>query len=209
MYFENKLKKTFNHIPMIFNKWIISLLCFLIIFSIGIFANARQPLGVDSAAAIELGPVRQNAAGQLQEMITKARDTDKLATTPSIWPISGTVTSRFGWRNSPWGDGSEFHAGIDIASSLGTPVVATADGKVVQSTWSEGYGNIVQIDHGNGMVTIYGHNSRNIVNTGQNVKKGQAISYAGSTGRSTGPHVHYEVRINDKSVDPIRFMVLY
>ncbi|MBP2639894.1 MAG: envC 2 [Firmicutes bacterium] len=206
---NHKMKTAGNRILMIFNKWISSLLCFLLLFSIGIFANTHQTLSASGLAVTEVQTVRQNEAAQRQEMIKIARATDKLAVIPSIWPISGTVTSRFGWRNSPWGGGSEFHAGIDIANSSGTPVVAAADGKVVQSTWSEGYGNIVQIDHGNGMVTVYGHNSRNIVNAGQNVQKGQVISYVGSTGRSTGPHLHYEVRINDKAVDPIRFMVLY
>jgi murein DD-endopeptidase MepM/ murein hydrolase activator NlpD len=100
------------------------------------------------------------------------------------------------------------HPGIDIATSMGTPIFATADGEVVQSGWSGGYGNIVQINHGNGIETIYGHNSRVIVNAGQYVKKGQIICYSGNTGRSTGPHLHYEIRVNGTAVDPIRFLVL-
>lgn len=190
-------------------KRFISLLCFLVLFFAGIFANNQSDLkagGVEAAAAAS---VRQDGNAKLQEILKTARETDKLASTPSIWPISGTVTSRFGWRTSPWGGGNEFHAGIDIANTIGTPVVAAADGKVVQSAWDEGYGNFVQIDHGNGIITIYGHNSRNNVSIGQNVKKGQVISYLGSTGRSTGPHVHYEVRVNDQAVDPIRFMAIY
>lgn len=206
---NNKVKSADDRTPILFNKWMVFLLCCLVLFSIGIFANTHQTLSASGIAATDVQAVQHNEPEQRQEMIKMARGTDKLAVMPSIWPINGTVTSRFGWRNSPWGGGSEFHAGIDIANSIGTPVVAAADGKVVQSAWSAGYGNIVQIDHGNGMTTIYGHNSRNAVTAGQNVKKGQVISYVGSTGRSTGPHLHYEVRINDTAVDPSRFMVAY
>jgi len=133
----------------------------------------------------------------------------RLAAMPSIWPVSGEVTSRFGSRNSPWGGGdNDWHPGIDIANNVGTPVFATADGEVVGSGWSDGYGNLVQIDHGNGIVTLYGHNSQIIVHVGQVVKKGQVISYMGSTGNSTGPHVHYEVRVNGTAVNPESFLVL-
>lgn len=131
----------------------------------------------------------------------------KLARTPSIWPVGGVVTSTFGWRTSPFGDGSELHSGIDIAIHAGAPVVATADGRVTQSGPTGGYGNLVQIDHGNGLTTLYGHNSQVAVTVGQQVKKGQVISYAGSTGRSTGPHVHYEIRQHDTAIDPWRYLV--
>jgi murein DD-endopeptidase MepM/ murein hydrolase activator NlpD len=186
-------------------KWAVTLLCLLIIFVVGIFSNYYQKLSAGSMAATGMEPIPQNR--QIQDFETMARSTDQLANKPSIWPARGEVTSGFGWRNSPWGDSSELHAGIDIASSMGTPVVAAADGEVVKSEAAGGYGNVVQIDHGNGITTIYGHNSRMIVHAGQRVKKGQVISYAGSTGRSTGPHVHYEVRINGTPVDPTSFMV--
>ena len=124
-----------------------------------------------------------------------------------MWPVQGELTSGFGLRNSPFGDGSEEHAGIDIAVNSGVPVVATADGKIVQSGPSGGYGNLVQIDHGNGLSTLYGHNSQLAVNIGELVKKGQVISYAGSTGKSTGPHVHYEVRENGNVVDPWKYLI--
>lgn len=132
---------------------------------------------------------------------------DNLAGTPSIWPINGVVTSTFGWRTSPFGDGSELHSGIDIAIHSGAPVVATADGRVTQSGPAGGYGILVQVDHGNGLTTLYGHNSKVAVSVGQQVKKGQVISYAGSTGRSTGPHVHYEVRQHDTAIDPWRYLL--
>ena len=190
-------------------KWIVSLMCLLIIFLVGLSANYHQRLSAGSIAATELEPIRLRESGQDQDIEKMARSTDKLAAKPSIWPISGEVTSGFGWRNPPLEGGSELHQGMDIANSMGTPVVATADGEVVQSGASGGYGNVVQIDHGDGISTIYGHNSRIIVNVGQSVRKGQVISYVGSTGISTGPHVHYEVRVNGTAVDPISFLVQY
>jgi murein DD-endopeptidase MepM/ murein hydrolase activator NlpD len=207
---HNKQKVGNRWITNISVKWIVSLLCLLIIFLVGIVrisANYHQRLSEGSVPVTAMEPIPHSASGQAQDIEKMARSTDRLATKPSIWPTSGEVTSGFGWRNSPWGDGSEFHPGIDIANSMGTPIVATADGEVVKSEASGGYGNIVQIDHGNGITTIYGHNSRIIVNVGQSVKKGQVISYLGSTGRSTGPHVHYEVRVNGTAVDPTSFMV--
>ncbi len=138
-----------------------------------------------------------------QELLMKQA---RLASKPSIWPTAGEVTSRFGWRNSPTGGGSDFHPGIDIATDIGTPIVATADGVVVQSEWAGGYGNMVQVDHGNGIATLYGHTSQMLVHSGQIVKKGQVIAYSGNTGYSTGPHVHYEVRVNDTAVNPTSFL---
>lgn len=127
----------------------------------------------------------------------------KMAVTPSIWPAAGDVSSRYGLRWS----GSDFHPGIDIANDVGTPVMATADGTVIDSGWNAGgYGYMVDIDHGNGIVTRYAHNSEVAVQTGAQVKKGQVIAYMGSTGFSTGPHVHYEVLVNGKAVNPDRFL---
>lgn len=148
--------------------------------------------------------VREQSLAELKQelLVKKAR----MEAMPSIWPTSGDVTSRFGWRSSPFGGGSDWHPGIDIANSSGTTIVATADGEVVQSEWYGGYGNMVQIDHGNGITTIYGHNSQNIVRVGQRVKKGQLIAYMGSTGYSTGPHVHYEVRVNGTAANPASFL---
>jgi murein DD-endopeptidase MepM/ murein hydrolase activator NlpD len=190
-------------------KWMVPLMCLLIIFFMAIFANYHQKLSAGSIGTTQLGPVRHSGGVQKPDLEKMARSNDnKLATRPSIWPVSGESTSGFGWRDSPWGGGSEFHPGMDIANSMDTPVVATADGVVVQSGWSEGYGNVVQIDHGNGIATIYGHNSSIIVSVGKNVRKGQVISYMGSTGRSTGPHLHYEIRVNGIAVDPISFLAL-
>lgn len=122
---------------------------------------------------------------------------------PSIWPTTGEVTSPYGLR---WG-GTDFHPGIDIANDMGTPIVATADGVVDYAGWnSGGYGNMVDIDHGNGIMTRYGHASQVVVSAGQHVKRGQLIAYMGSTGFSTGPHVHYEVHVNGNRVNPISYL---
>ena len=150
--------------------------------------------------------IREQSLGELKQEVL-ARQI-RLAANPSIWPTSGDVSSRFGSRNSPWGEGSDWHPGIDIANNMGTPIFATADGVVVQSGWSGGYGNLVQINHGNGISTLYGHNSQIAVSVGETVKKGQIISYMGSTGNSTGPHCHYEVRVNGTVVNPESFLLL-
>jgi murein DD-endopeptidase MepM/ murein hydrolase activator NlpD len=116
------------------------------------------------------------------------------------WPVSGAVTSGFGVR---WG---RMHEGIDIAVGTGTPVHAAAAGTVIYAGWMEGYGNLVVIDHGNGLSTAYGHNSALASSVGQTVSAGQVIAYSGSTGHSTGPHVHFEVRVNGSPVDPLGYL---
>lgn len=126
-----------------------------------------------------------------------------VVTIPSIWPTTGDVSSPYGLR---WG-GSDFHPGIDIADDAGTPIVATADGVVTDAGWnSGGYGNMVDIDHGNGYVTRYAHAQAVVVSPGQYVRRGQVIAYMGSTGYSTGPHLHYEVRVNGKAINPASFL---
>lgn len=126
--------------------------------------------------------------------------------TPDIWPVSGVVSSHFGFRVSPGGIGSTYHEGLDIASSYGNPVHATANGRITQAGWVNGYGYLVEIDHGNGIKTRYGHNSALLVSVGNQVVQGQTISLIGSTGNSTGPHCHYEVRVNGEAVDPTLFL---
>ena len=123
------------------------------------------------------------------------------------WPVSGgVITSPQGWRVHPIFGTSIYHAGMDIGVDEGTPVHAADDGVVVDADWLGGYGNCVIIDHGNGMQTVYAHNSALVVSAGQSVSKGELIAYAGSTGYSTGPHCHFEVRINGEPVDPMGYL---
>jgi murein DD-endopeptidase MepM/ murein hydrolase activator NlpD len=117
-----------------------------------------------------------------------------------VWPVHGVLTSGFGWR---WG---RMHEGVDIAVSNGTPVVAAKAGVVIVAGWMGGYGNLVVVDHGDGVATAYGHNTSVTVGVGQQVAQGQLIAYSGNTGHSTGPHVHFEVRINGGAVDPMGYL---
>ncbi len=131
---------------------------------------------------------------------------DKANHTPSILPVSGPISSPFGYRRNPFGGwSSEFHNGIDIACSYGTPVKATAHGTVTYAGWDGYWGRRVEINHGYGTVTFYAHNSRLTVNVGQTVEKGDIIAYSGNTGRSTGSHLHYSAFIDGKLVDPLIF----
>lgn len=122
------------------------------------------------------------------------------------WPCYGEITSPFGWRVHPiWGT-EIFHAGIDIGADYGQPIVAADSGTVIYAGWMGGYGNAVMIDHGGGLVTLYGHNSSLTVGVGENVSKGQTIALAGSTGNSTGPHCHFEVRIHGEVTSPLNYL---
>jgi murein DD-endopeptidase MepM/ murein hydrolase activator NlpD len=118
------------------------------------------------------------------------------------FPVSGTVSSPFGKRRDPFTGEGGFHHGIDIASSAGSEIFAAAEGRVVFSGWKQGYGNVVTIDHSNGYSTLYAHNEKNLVEVGEEVTADQLIAHVGSTGRSTGPHLHYEVRKNGKAINP-------
>lgn len=128
------------------------------------------------------------------------------AETPNIWPVAGPISSYYGYRTSPGGIGSTFHEGVDIAGDYGTPISATAAGTVTQAGWVGGYGYLVEVKHADGIVTRYGHNSAVLVYEGQHVDQGSMIALMGSTGNSTGPHCHYEVRINGEAVDPMYFL---
>ncbi len=123
-----------------------------------------------------------------------------------IWPVSGPITSPFGWRTHPIFGTKRFHSGLDIAADYGTPIRAADSGVVTHSGWIGGYGNTVMIDHGGGIVTLYGHNQSLAVSVGQSVSQGQVVSYCGSTGNSTGPHCHFEVRRNGEPVSPYNYL---
>jgi murein DD-endopeptidase MepM/ murein hydrolase activator NlpD len=129
-----------------------------------------------------------------------------LAATPSIWPIKGWITSGFGKRASPLTGEPGRHMGVDIANEVNTPIRATADGIVTFAGWETGYGRLVAIEHGYGYSTRYGHCARIEIKVGDEVKRGQIIGYVGSTGRSTGSHCHYEVRIHGIPVDPEKYL---
>jgi murein DD-endopeptidase MepM/ murein hydrolase activator NlpD len=127
--------------------------------------------------------------------------------TPSIWPVFGRLESGVGGRRNPFGGrGYEYHEGQDIDAQYGTPVQVAASGKVTIAGWQRGYGNVVYVDHGRGVSTRYGHLSKIEVMVGETVSRGQTIGLVGSTGRSTGPHLHYEVRINNQPVDPKKYL---
>jgi murein DD-endopeptidase MepM/ murein hydrolase activator NlpD len=143
-----------------------------------------------------------NLASQIRAAQQRATATTSPGSgTPShagfVWPVSGPVTSSFGWR---WG---RMHEGIDIGVSYGTPIHAAASGTVIYCGWMEGYGNLVAVDHGNGIATAYAHQSSIAVTCGQGVAQGQVVGYVGSTGHSTGPHLHFEVRVRGAAVDPL------
>ena len=129
-----------------------------------------------------------------------------LSSTPSIWPTRGWVTSGFGMRKSPFTGLNETHKGWDIGARMGSQIRTTADGVVVVAGRKSGYGKMVEIDHGYGISTRYGHNSKNLVEVGDRVKRGALIGMVGSTGRSTGPHLHYEVLLNGVPVNPKNYI---
>lgn len=152
------------------------------------------------------------ASKQVEQMIRQSRyqvsggQGNGKSTGTMIWPISGPITSPFGWRTHPIFGTSIFHSGIDIGGDYGMEVVAADGGVVIYAGWISGYGNAVIIDHGNGVSSLYGHNQSLVVREGQSVSQGQLISYCGSTGNSTGPHVHFEVRENGSPVSPYNYL---
>ena len=127
---------------------------------------------------------------------------------PDLWPVEGQVTGTFGERTDPFNGEGAFHSGVDIATTYGQPVIAPADGVVEFADFLGGYGRAVMIDHGRGVTTRYGHLANFAVVPGQHVRRGDTIGYVGLSGRSTGPHLHYEVRINDTPVNPHKYLRL-
>ena len=181
----------------------------------GDFSRAYLPLHRQELAArkmqdflshlsesVRLEEVRQ------QDLLRALRENrDALASMPSIWPVVGFISSRFGGRSSPFGGGGQFHKGLDISNRMGTPVLAPAQGAVILAARDGAYGNSVEINHGGGIVTKYGHMQRWAVQPGQWVKRGEIIGYIGMSGRTTGPHLHYEVRLNGVPVNPMRYIL--
>ncbi|MEC4676969.1 MAG: M23 family metallopeptidase [Nitrospirota bacterium] len=148
--------------------------------------------------------ISMETVGEIKDYLSQQRDI--YMSTPSGWPVDGRITSAYGWREHPMTKKRDFHSGMDIAAGPGEPVKATADGIVSFAAWSGGNGKLVVIEHGQGFSTFYGHNKKINVKVGQKVKRGDVISYIGSTGNSTGPHVHYEVWKEGKSVNPYKYL---
>jgi len=144
---------------------------------------------------------------EMEGGIQKVVKTSGAAFLPTMWAHIGKITNEFGPRRNPFGGYSyEFHAGLDIGGDMGDVVVAPANGVVSKADWMGGYGNMVEINHGNGLTTRYGHLSRIGVHPGDKLQRGQILGLIGSTGRSTGPHLHFEVRLNDRPINPRRFL---
>lgn len=186
-------------------------------------AVAASPVSAAEVQAMQKGAKLQalpTAAGvpvaasddQFQSMFQSWEKQDSVnpqasMSVPSARPLNtATFTSGYGVRSDPFRGAAAMHAGIDLAAPTGTAVYATADGIVDHASWEGGYGNMVELEHGKGLVTRFGHLSRILVHPGQAVKRGDLIALVGSTGRSTGPHLHYEVRIDGHAVNPIPFL---
>jgi murein DD-endopeptidase MepM/ murein hydrolase activator NlpD len=148
---------------------------------------------------------QENRFGRLMDQLEGQRNL--LASTPAIRPTHGWLTSRFGYRTSPFTGGKEFHKGVDIANRKGTDILATADGIVAFTGKKGAMGKVVVIDHGHGMITRYAHLSETLKKRGETVKRGEVIARMGSSGRSTGPHLHYEVHLNGIPVNPAQYIL--
>jgi murein DD-endopeptidase MepM/ murein hydrolase activator NlpD len=147
--------------------------------------------------------VDEAESGDVQDRIRQIASVSNPANLPTMWAHLGKINNEFGFRRNPFGGRNyEFHAGMDIDGERGDSVMAPANGTIIKAGWQGGYGNMVEIDHGNGLTTRYGHLSKIEVQIGDVITRGQLIALIGSTGRSTGPHLHYELRLNDKSINP-------
>jgi murein DD-endopeptidase MepM/ murein hydrolase activator NlpD len=175
--------------------------------SVGTGSRALASLSVRIDRAIKETGLREQSILSLWATLSERQSL--MSATPSIKPAKGWFTSRFGYRISPFTNRPVMHNGIDIAAAPGSPVYAPADGVISYSGYDAGYGKLISIDHGYGVVTRYGHNSKLFVSIGQKVKRWDVIGAVGSTGRSTGPHLHYEVRVNGVPVDPINYVLEY
>lgn len=178
--------------------------------------GAATPLdsrGLSSAFAspdVTFGVIK-DLLGALESQLDSARSGIErrralAAATPSIWPVTGWLSSSFGRRSDPFNGGAAFHEGIDIVADRGQPVFATAEGEVMKAGYSGDYGNLVVIKHSFGLETRYGHLTRAAVTPGQTVHRGDVVGFVGSTGRSTSPHLHYEVWLNSRLINPLRLL---
>jgi murein DD-endopeptidase MepM/ murein hydrolase activator NlpD len=148
---------------------------------------------------------RERSFRELKTLLEEKRSV--LASTPTIWPVKGLITAGYGYRQSPFTGAREMHEGLDIAAPYGSPILATADGIVSFAGPLADFGNVVFVNHGHGFTTFYAHTSKIRVKEGQSVKRGDVVAYVGTTGRTTGPHVHYEVQVNGLTVNPMKYIV--
>jgi murein DD-endopeptidase MepM/ murein hydrolase activator NlpD len=182
----------------------------------------NRAMGGGSASFASVAPALsspENTFGLLHDLLTGIESRLRIvssdverrnllaASTPSIWPTQGWLTSRTGGRTDPFTGEADYHPGLDISADKGTPVYATADGTVSQASYSGAYGNLVVLEHQFGIETRYGHLSAFRTQLGQTVKRGDLIGLVGATGRATGPHLHYEVRVNDRILNPLQFLL--
>ncbi len=149
-----------------------------------------------ATVALSLGPSKN----------LSVNDWARMAAAPNLWPVEGIITSSFGERLDPFSGEGAFHKGVDISTSYGSPILAPADGTVEVAEDENGYGRCVKIDHGHGITTVFGHMASYTVSPGEQVRRGDVIGYVGLSGRSTGPHVHYEVRIHGTPVNPYAYL---
>ena len=167
-----------------------------------LLAKRMHSIAEDLSNDIHMEEVRQ------QMLIMTLRDNREfMVMTPSVWPAEGHLSSGFGYRISPFTGQAKLHAGLDIANRIGTPIIAPAKGTVTFAGWQGAYGNYITINHGNAISTHYAHLQRWIVKEGQMVNRGDLIGYIGNSGRSTGPHLHYEVRVGGVPVNPMRYIL--
>lgn len=160
-----------------------------------------------NAGGPELGDENDSETSEIDAQLKTAALAIPSDLRPSIWPHEGKINNEFGFRRNPFGGRAyEFHGGMDIDGERGEQVFAPAGGTVIKAGWSGGYGNMIEIDHGNGLTTRYGHLSKIEIEVGDTITRGQEIGLIGSTGRSTGPHLHYEMRLNDRPVNPRHFL---
>lgn len=183
-------------------------------FKDGRLAKGREPLGMGGPyEAVTKANISDDADPQFRALFMSWKKMEQIErdviSVPSARPVPDkqiTFTSAYGVRSDPFRGRAAMHAGIDLAGPIGTPVYATADGVVERAQWANGYGNLVELTHGKGIQTRYGHLSKILVQAGQRVKRGDLIAKMGSTGRSTGSHLHYEVRLDGRAVNPIPFL---
>jgi murein DD-endopeptidase MepM/ murein hydrolase activator NlpD len=154
------------------------------------------------SSSLELGRLEESL-GLQAEVSRDWRNADGL---PERWPLEGVLTSGFGWRRSPFTRAWKFHMGVDIAAPRGTVIIAPGPGRVIRAEYESGYGRVLELDHGDGVMSRYGHNSRILVELGEMVRTGQPIATVGMTGHTTGPHLHYELYLDGQPVDPLEVL---